>query len=97
MGMSTHVVAFKPATDPAYAKMKAVWFACWEAGVQIPDAVNKYFNYSEPDAEGVQVTQKDLIKCGAITEYEADTVTGFELHVDKLPKHVTLVRFYNAF
>jgi hypothetical protein len=47
MGMSTHVVGFKP-PDEKWRKMKAVWDACEAAGTDPPAAVSKFFEGDVP-------------------------------------------------
>lgn len=95
MGMSTHVKGFKPA-DEKWKKMKAVYDTCIAADLEVPEAVNEFFGWKKPDENGVEVDQKALWECGAITEYNTLAAQGYELHVDKLPADVTIVRFYNA-
>ena len=55
MGMSTHVVGFKPADDK-WKKMKAVWDACSDADSEIPQSVDKFFDGQYPgDNPGMAV------------------------------------------
>ena len=42
MGMSTHVVGFKPA-NAKWLNMKAIWDACQEAEIAVPDEVGDFF------------------------------------------------------
>ena len=95
MGMSTHVVGFKLA-DEKWKKMKAVYDTCKAAGVPPPKAVSDFFGDDAPDPNGVEVGQHALVKCGAVVEYQADSSHGFEVHIDKLPPDVKIVRVYNA-
>jgi len=76
--------------------MKSVWDACTEAGVAIPDAVVNFFNGETPDEAGVEIDEKDLIKCGALRQWSDEHRSGFELDVAKLPEGLRLVRFYNS-
>lgn len=54
MSMSTSVVGFRP-PDAKWKKMKAIYDACDEAGVSIPDEVDSFFNGEPPDDAGVRV------------------------------------------
>ena len=95
MGMSTHVVGFVP-PDAKWKQMKQVWDACEAGGVKIPDEVQKFFNYETPDENGVEIRESDLEKCGAVTEWGDDGRAGYEIHIDKLPTDVKIVRVYNS-
>lgn len=96
MGMSTHVVAFKPPGEK-WQQMKAVWDACRAAGVEVPDEVERYFEYDGPDPVGVEVKRADLINSGALYDWnDGPHASGYEVDVTKLPKDVTVIRFYNS-
>jgi hypothetical protein len=90
MSMSTHVVGFRPA-DEKWKTMKAIWDACEDAGVQIPKEVEKFFGYETPDDSGMDV---DL--GNALTEWSDESREGYELDVTKIPKDLTIIRFYNS-
>jgi hypothetical protein len=97
MSMSTHVVAFKP-TDDKWRMMAAAWDACVNAGVTPPDAVRQFFGHEPPDPQGVEVSEGELRKCGALREWENDKSSeGYEINVSKLPPDVTVIRFYNSY
>jgi len=95
MSMSTRVVAFRPA-DAKWKKMRAIWQSCRDAEIEVPREVEAFFDDKDPDDNGVEIGEKDLVKCGAIKEWEHENGTGFELDVKKLPPDVTVVRFYNS-
>jgi hypothetical protein len=95
MGMSTHVVGFKP-PDDKFKKMKAAWDACKLAGVNPPKEVLQYFNDCEPDPSGVEIDEATLTKAEAVKEWGNDHGAGFEIDVRKLPKDVVIVRVYNS-
>jgi hypothetical protein len=95
MSMSTWVIAFVPA-DQKWHNMKKVWDACKAAGIAIPVAVTNYFGSEEPDTNGVEVDEDRLIELGAATEFNDDMQDGFDIHIDKLPKDVKVVRVYNS-
>jgi hypothetical protein len=91
MSMSTHVVGFRP-PDKKWKAMKKLWDACSEAGVDPPKEVEEFFNYKPPDEAGVEVELPET----CLKEYEADMTEGYEIDVTKLPKDVTVIRFYNS-
>lgn len=97
MSMSTHVVGFKSGTEPLFKKMLAAYRACEEARVLPPQAVIDFFNGEPPDEAGVEVDIKKM--SGVVTEWceSHGGGSGFELHINKLPKDVTTVRFYNSY
>jgi hypothetical protein len=93
MGMSTHVVGFRP-PDEKWKKMKAVWDACEAAGTDIPKDVERFFNGESPDDQGVAIDIKDHACCES---YDGDGSQGFEIDLKKLPPDVTIIRFYNSY
>lgn len=91
MGMSTHVVGFRPADDQ-WKKMKAAWDACIMAGIQPPQEVTAFFDHEYPgDNPG-----KEVELGAAKREWEHDERQGFEIDVEALPPGVRYLRFYNA-
>ena len=91
MSMSTHVVGFR-APDKKWNLMKAVWDACNEAGLVIPQEVDEFFDYEEPDPSGVTVE----------LSYESwtsddNTQDGIEVMMEDIPKDLTSIRFYNSY
>jgi hypothetical protein len=90
MSESVHVVGFKP-PDDKWKKMKAVWDACKKANIDVPDDVLSFFEYVEPDPLGVEI---DLEKTNAAEKYNEEMKWGWEINVAKLPKDVTVLRFY---
>lgn len=95
MGMSTHVVGFKP-PDDKWEAMKEVWVACAAARVDLPEEVEKLFGGEPPDPEGVEVSEDELRNIGAVRRWEGESSVGVEIAVSLLPKDVTVIRFYNA-
>lgn len=95
MGMSTHVVGFKP-PDEKWQRMRAVWDACAGAGIKIPHEVEKYFDGGPPDSNGVEIDERRLRDAGCLREWSDEYARGFEVDVANLPKDVTVIRFYNA-
>lgn len=88
MGMSTTVVGFAP-PDERWRQMKAIWDNCKAAGISPPPEVEKFFDYREPDPNGVEV---ELPK----REWSNDHASGFEIEIASIPKQVSVIRFYNS-
>jgi hypothetical protein len=70
--------------------MKAIWDACKKAGVEPPKEVRDFFGYGPPDDAGVEVKLE-------LREWHDDSRSGYELDIDKLPKNITVIRFYNSY
>lgn len=92
MGMSTFVYGIKP-SDEKWKKMKAVRDACNAAGLAIPEEVNTFFGWDEPDDKGVRV---DLRKFDCCQFHTGEGKENYEIDVKKLPPDVTIIRFVNA-
>ena len=90
MGMSTHVVGFRP-PDEKWQKMAAIWAACETAGVEPPDEVADFFNHESPDPRGIEVAVP-------ITEWNDPDGgrVGYEVAISDIPSNVTHLRFYNS-
>ena len=91
MGMSTHVVGFKP-PDDRWKKMKAVHDSCIEAGLEPPEEVQEFFDWCTPDPSGVEIDipHTGYSDRGTLRE-------GFEIDVSHLPPGVTKIRFWNSY
>ena len=87
MSMSTHVVGFRP-PDEKWQKMKAIWDACMEADVCVPDIVSDFFE-GEPDENGMMVSLPT-------TDWQDDACQGKDLNVSDIPDSITIIRFYNS-
>jgi hypothetical protein len=93
MSMSTHVVGFRP-KDAKFDQMFKVWEACKAAGVSPPEEVNEFFDYSQPDPNGVEV---DLKKLGCVKHSVHNTTDRYDLHLNQLPKDIKILRFENSY
>lgn len=92
MGMSTHVVGFRPADD-TWNKMKEAWIACENAGVDIPKEIYNFFEGINPeDRPGAEVNLGKSVR-----EWRDDYRQGYEVDLTKIPKDVKILRFYNSF
>ena len=90
MSMSTYVVAFRPPNE-RWREMKAVYDACILAGIDTPDEVHDFFNGEMPDTSGVEIRIDDILE-----KWGDDSRDGYQLELSKLPKEVTVIRFYNS-
>jgi hypothetical protein len=95
MGMSTHIVGFKPADDK-FKKMLAAWDACVAVGVKPPDEVREFFgtrDRSQVDATGVAVGQHAL---RGAKKWRDDSREGYEVDLREIDPDVKILRFYNS-
>lgn len=90
MSMSTYVVGFRP-PDEKWKAMKAVYDSCLSARVDVPKDVEEFFGFSPPDSSGVEVNLKD-----AIQEWWREGANGFQIEIEKIPKDIKFIRFYNT-
>jgi len=72
--------------------MKKIFEACKAGGIEPPKEVWEFFNYMPPDAGGVEVELDKAVRSWSDNGGRA----GFEVNLSKLPKDVTLIRFYNS-
>lgn len=91
MSMSTFVYGIKP-PNAEWKKMKAVWDACCEANIEVPEEVREFFGDESPDPSGVLV---DLKEAKVARPYHEEG-EGFEVDIDSLPKGVKTIRFVNT-
>ena len=93
MGMSTHIIGFRPA-DEKWKAMKAAYEACEAAGVSPPDEVAEFFCDEPPgDRPGMEV---DIEDSDAIREWSIDSMSGYEIDLTKIQRDVSVIRVYNA-
>lgn len=90
---SRYVVGFRP-PGAKWSKMRAAYDACVAADLDIPKEVDAFFNGEAPDASGVKV---DLTEHTCCAEYNDDMIDGFEIDLKKLPKDITIIRFYTSY
>lgn len=89
--MGTTVVGFRPADDQ-WNKMKAIWENCESMGIEVPREVDDFFDGTPPgDQPGMEVDLKEAVK-----DWRNEYSQGYEIDVTKLPKNVTVLRFYNS-
>lgn len=89
MGMGSHAVGVVP-PDEKWNEMKAIWDACEKAKIEPPKVVLEFFDYRDPDPAGVETSiEWEEWSDGNMSE-------GIEVEVDKIPKHVKIIRFVNT-
>ena len=93
MSMSTNVVGIVPA-DGKYKRMVAAAKALELAGLEIPDAINEFFDWEWPINEDGMVVD---INKEAISEYSADMEDGYEIDIFKLDPKIKIIRFTNSY
>jgi hypothetical protein len=84
-----YVKGFKP-PDEKWKEMKQVYDACRKAKIDPPKEVEKFFNYEEPDDNGMEV---NLPTKG----WDKPGYDGFELKVEDIPKDVKVLRFLASY
>jgi hypothetical protein len=97
MGMSRHIQAFIPETDEEFKKHKKILLMCLEHKVSLPKETAEYFGSN--DAEEYLLDEKlqiELEKDVHYKEWSDESCEGFEVDLSKLPKEVTILRFFNG-
>lgn len=94
--MSTHVEGFRD-SDDYHNKQKAVFIACTEAGVDLPEQTLKYFEYIAPTKDNLQYLDQPLKVEIPTEEWSSDMCEGFEINLEEVPKGVKRIRFYNSY
>ena len=85
MSSDLYIHGFVP-PDEEWQKMKAIWDACKQAKVKIPDEVYEFFDGVTPDNAGKQVNV-------SMREYQSEYVSGYEIVLADLPPNVKILRF----
>ena len=98
MGISTHIKAFIPDTNPDYQRHRKVALACIEAGVSLPSETKQYFNHNALPTHDMLdgKLEIELIKDIHYEDWADESSQGFEVDLTNLPKGVTKLRFYNS-
>lgn len=77
-----------------YDKMKAVYWACVEAGIPVPDQVRIYFNDKEPsDSEFVPTELGDAVIYSDNESEHGKTSEKVTIYLKALPKDVEIISF----
>lgn len=93
MSMSQIIVGFR-APDDTWRKYKEVYDACTHAGVTVPEEVEEFFNWDEPNELGIR---ENISNTEAVTPYNAEMREGFDIELAKLPANITHIRVYNSY
>jgi hypothetical protein len=89
--MEPFVVGFRP-PDEEYYRMRASYDCHCELDLDPPHQVTDYFGLmGMPDEAGTEVPLGD-----AVQEWEGFMSEGYEIHLDKLPEDVKVIRFFNS-
>ncbi len=91
MSMSTGVILLRDKDDPQYQYYLKVLNSCIEAKVPLPDAVDRYFG-----GEGEDNPEFPLEIDFEATEWKESGRSGIDIDLDKIPKGVKTIRFYNS-
>jgi len=91
MAMSSNVCGFRK-PDEKYNKMKAVYDTCVFANIDVPDEVNDFFGWVEPNGIGIEVDLDEFV-----IEDSIDTIESWTIAVDDIPNNVTHIRFSNSY
>ena len=92
MSMSTGVVSLRDPKSKRHAKKVKVLEACKEAGVNMPEEVDKYFDGDFNNKDGPLEVQAHYREW-ADEEYSSE---GIEVDVADIPEDVKTIRFYNS-
>lgn len=92
--MDCYVNGIKPANEK-FKQMKAIWDMCDKADIKVPEEVGDFFGWEEPSQYGVVVSQNEL--GDAIEELKEEYTDGYLVYLDRLPKDVKVLKFYNSY
>lgn len=85
--MTMRVIGFRP-PDERWTKMRHIWMVCKEVNMEPPDEVYEFFNWEEPDPQGVEVDVPHSSYTNAAVLSE-----GLEINVESIPQGVKTLRF----
>lgn len=76
--------------DKDWKEMKAVYDACKKANVAMPEAVQEFFDYKDPDMKGIEMnlTEHDFCRSYQVGPEMEDV---YEIEVAKIPKDLTFI------
>ena len=91
MSKTLCITGYKP-VDEKWEKMLSVYNSCVEAEVNIPEEVNEFFEWEDPNNKpGLSVDMWNVIE-----KYYNVGESGFELKIENIPRDVKVIRFYNS-
>jgi hypothetical protein len=88
MSQMTSIQGYKKANKERLL-MADVYNSCARAGIEIPEAVQEFFEYGTPDPVGeeVKIPSKNFVR---------DKEEVFEINVADIPPDVETIRFINS-
>ena len=94
MSMGSNVIGIKT-PDEHWQRMRDIWDACQAAGVQVPEEVERFFNYEPPDEKGILV-KLAFPRHPCLREWSnaKKNAQGYEIDLTKLPSDIKTLRFY---
>jgi hypothetical protein len=99
MSMSTNIIGFR-APDEDWQKKRAAYEALEAAGLDIPDELQRFFNWKSPDDSGIEVQFESTDYEYIVQPYSADMQDGYEVDLEKLRERfpqITKIRFYCSY
>ena len=75
--------------DDEWKRMKKVWDACQEAGIDVPDEVAEFFDWKSPDDDGMSIELEDGTHYERFSE---EMVDGISIVLKHLPKKVQVIK-----
>lgn len=100
MGMSTCIMGFRSEDDlkAEFDKHKPIFDLCRKSGISLPKETQEFFSGEKTDFSDFEDDLEiDLIRGKHYEEYSEDMRYGFEVDLQKLPKEVKKLRFYNLY
>lgn len=88
MSVSYFIQGIIPA-DEKFKKMKALYDQCVELNINVPMAVEFFFNGNEPSEEGITI---ELPK-DSIIQHSSDHGESYVVDLRKIPENVKLISF----
>ncbi len=97
MSMSTHIRGVRDlGKNKQFDKMLQVKIACELAEIAYPQEVVNYFKYPKESVEYLTREMESIDIDKAVTKYNKDSTSGYEVVLDKLPKDVVSIKFENS-
>ncbi len=94
MSMFTYVnIGISIDTDEA-KKMAEVWYACENAGIEVPENVYNFFDGTKPSKDIQWISAESC----TVNDSDEETETEYwEIDISNLPKNAKLIRFCNSY
>lgn len=90
--VSTSIVGYRD-PDEKWLKMKKVYDACIESGIEVPDEVNEFFGWTEPSENGIEVDLENITE-----KYTpCDMADGWRIKISDLPNNIEYICFINSY